>query len=144
MSTVARMERVVPLAVKVGMRDEQRVHLGVGHLDTDGVFPSIELGLDGEPCGRAHAPNERHHGFSVDQRTPAPVLGDVTEEPVLNLVPLGRAGREMRDADGEAGAVRESLQLHLPAAGARAVAAAGVGRDGTFGTRASRCIVTFS
>jgi SH3-like domain-containing protein len=32
----------------------------------------------------------------------APVLGDVTEEAVLDLVPLRGAWREVRDADGEA------------------------------------------
>jgi hypothetical protein len=49
---------------------------------------------------------------------------------VLDLVPLARAGREVRDADRQAGPIREPLEFYLPAAGARDVAATCVGRDG--------------
>jgi hypothetical protein len=46
-----------------------------------------------------------HHGLVIDQRSAAPVLGDVAEEAVLDLVPFGR--RKVRDADREASAIRE-------------------------------------
>jgi hypothetical protein len=50
----------------------------------------------------------------VDEGAPAPVLGDVTEEPVLNLVPLARAWREVAHVHPDARVVREALQFDLP------------------------------
>ena len=38
------MERVVPLAVKVGVRNAEVVHVSVGHNDAGRVAPAIKLG----------------------------------------------------------------------------------------------------
>ena len=39
-------------------------------------------------------------GLVADQRLAAPVLGDEREQPMLDLVPLAGAGRQMTDRDG--------------------------------------------
>lgn len=51
------------------------------------------------------------------------ILGDVTEEPMLDLVPFRRARRKVPHA-GQARAVREALQFDLPQPGAGTVAPA--------------------
>ena len=76
--------------------------------------------------GRA---DETDDGREVDERRAAPVHRDVPEQAVLDLVPLARARREVTDRDGEPRAIRELLQLPLPQAQPRAVAATGVGGD---------------
>ena len=39
--------------------------------------------------------------WKVRSGRPAPILGSVTEEPVLDLVPLARPGWKVRDMDAE-------------------------------------------
>src|SRR5262245_13622824 len=63
------------------------------------------------------------------QRLPLPVPGHVAEQPVLDLVPLAGPGREMADLDLQPRLVAQSLQLGLPKAIARAVAATAVRGD---------------
>ena len=55
--------------------------------------------------------NELHDGLEGSQRFAAPVLSDVAEEAVLNLVALAGAGREVRDADTQLEFVAELLHL---------------------------------
>jgi hypothetical protein len=64
--------------------------------------------------------NERDHRLKGTERTTAPILIDVTEEAMLDLVPLAGAGREVRDVDPETQVVGQPLQLLLPRA--RAIA----------------------
>ena len=59
----------------------------------------------------------------------APVRRDVGEQPVLDLVPLAGAGREVADGDRQPGLGGERGQLDLPQPGAVAVGAAAVGGD---------------
>src|SRR4051812_48000693 len=94
--------------------DAKTVHVRIGDFDASGVLARVELRLDREPGAGANTADELDDGLVIDERATAPVLRDVTEEPVLDLVPLGRAGWEVRDADGEARAVSEVLQLRLP------------------------------
>ena len=68
----------------------------------------------------------------IDQGSSSPVLGDVAEESMLDLVPLGRAGRKVRDADREARAVGESLEFQLPESSSIAIASATVSGDEQF------------
>jgi hypothetical protein len=56
-------------------------------------------------------PDQFDHGEAIDERATAPVLRDVTEQPVLDLVPLGCAGWIVADVDHEAGLLGELLQL---------------------------------
>ena len=63
------------------------------------------------------------------ERLATPGAADGGEEPMLDLVPLAGPGREVTDGDRQARAIGQPLQFPLPQAHARAIAAAGVGRD---------------
>src|SRR5215813_9740826 len=65
----------------------------------------------------------------TDKGFAAPILADVSEQTVLNTVPLAGAGRQMADRHLQSGLVREALQLALPKAEAGTVAAATVSGD---------------
>src|SRR5580658_3763659 len=113
--------------------DIEVVHLGVRDFDAGGVGSCVELRFDAEPRSGAHAPDQLDDGLVIDQRSSSPVFGDVAEESMLDLVPLGGAGRKVRDADREARAVGESLEFQLPESSAIAIAAPAVSRDEQFG-----------
>ena len=59
----------------------------------------------------------------------APVLRDVTEEPMLDLVPLARARWEVRDVDAQARSLARRCSAVFQPARAIAVAAASIGGD---------------
>jgi len=59
----------------------------------------------------------------------APVLGDVAEHAVLDLVPLARSWREMTDANHQSGVVRDSLEFTVPPPVARAMRPTTIGDD---------------
>ncbi len=84
------MDGVIPVTVKRRASQEQTVHLGVRHLDAKGIFTGIKLGFHPESRRCADASNEVHDRLVIDERTPAPVFGDMAEEAMLDLVPFGR------------------------------------------------------
>src|SRR5829696_10165967 len=113
-----------------GVRVQGEVaHLGRGDDDAGFIASLIELGVDAQPAGRTRVSDEFDEGLEGPERTPAPVLRDVAEESVLDLVPLARARWEVRDVDGDAQVVGQTLQGGLPAARPIPVAAAGIGGD---------------
>ena len=61
--------------------------------------------------------------FATDQGPSPPVIGDVTEHPMFNLVPLAGSRREVANLDGQLQFIGKLLQLHLPEANAVSVAA---------------------
>lgn len=104
-------------------------HLRVGDSDAGGIVPAVEFSTDvqaGAAVGRTDETDDRRQ---IDERRAPPVHRDVREQAVLDLVPFARARREVTDGDGEPGAVGELLQLPLPEAELRAVAATGIGGD---------------
>ena len=94
----------------------EALHFGAWNDDARGVAAFVELGFDSQAGGGPGVPDQGHHGFERAQRAPAPVLRDVTEQAVLDLVPLARARREVRHMDGEAQGVGEALEAGLPRA----------------------------
>jgi hypothetical protein len=69
--------------------------------------------------------NELDESFEGRQWLAPPVLGDVTEEAMLDLVPLAGAGREVTDPHTQVRLVGEVLELELP--GMRSVPIAATG-----------------
>lgn len=106
-----------------------RGHFGVGDDDSLRVCVGVDVAGDGEAgvCGRRG--DELDDDLAADERLAAPVLGDIGEEAVLDLVPFAGAGRQVGDGDGKAGLVGEALDLALPQADPNAIAAAAIGGD---------------
>ncbi len=91
--------------------DVDGCHLGVLDLAALHVGALIKGALDGEArLGRGRR-DQLDDGDAADQRPPAPVLGDVAEQAVFDLVPFRGAGRIVVDVKGEGGLVGELLQL---------------------------------
>src|SRR5207249_1322013 len=63
------------------------------------------------------------------QRTPAPVLGDEAEQPMLDLVPLAGPWWEVTHVQHQAQVVGDALQRHLPQAVPTTIATTPIGRD---------------
>lgn len=108
---------------------QQTIHLSVWHFDSEQILARVELGFDGQTGGCPHTPDQLDDRLVIGQRTAAPILRDVAEESVFDLVPLRGPWLKIRHADGEAGAVGEALQLDFPQPRSGTVAAAGIGRD---------------
>src|SRR2546427_4940743 len=97
-------------------------HLRMRHDAAYRVPSRVQFRFDAQPRRRSRVANKRDHRLEGMERTTAPILGDVTEEAMLDLVPLAGARREMRDVNPEAHVVGQPLQLLLPRARAIAVA----------------------
>jgi hypothetical protein len=93
----------------------------VGDFDSFGVGIGVEAGVDLEAGAGGGRGDEVDDDLVGEEWFAAPVLADKAEKPVLDFVPLAGGGREVADADGEAGVVCELLQLGLPELGAVAV-----------------------
>jgi hypothetical protein len=95
-----------------------------------GAIPSfVQLGLYTEASHRARVPDELYDRFEGTQGTPPPILRDMAEQAMFNLVPLARARREVRHVDTQLEIVGQLLEPALPGAAAIPIAPAGVGRD---------------
>lgn len=101
----------------------QAAHLGAGGGYARRVAPLIEAGLDAQPGGRPCVADQGDHRLEGAEGTPAPVLGDVAEASVLDLVPLVRAGRKVQDVDAQVEIIGEPLQAVLSCPGPIAIAA---------------------
>lgn len=75
------------------------------------------------------AADELHHDLPRQQWPAAPVVGDVAEHSVFDLVPLARARWEVAHLYRRSDLVGQVLQLHAPPPDPVAVAAAAVSGD---------------
>ena len=84
-------------------------HLGVGDSDALLVEGLVDLAAHGEAglCGRRR--DQVDDDTIADERLSAPVLADVREEAVLDLVPLAGARRQVVDGDVDVEFVGELL-----------------------------------
>ena len=75
---------------------------------------SRRLGANPQSLLGGDTADELNHGLSRQQRSASPVVGDVAEHPVLDLVPLACARREVAHLHGQSDLVSQALQLqHL-------------------------------
>jgi hypothetical protein len=94
--------------------DVEALHLGVADLDALLVGARVEGTFDFQSgFGRGRA-DQLDDGDMISQRPAAPVLRDVTEQTMLDLIPLRRARRVMVDTQHKIRLVGELLQLDLP------------------------------
>ena len=101
--------------------DIEAFHCGVADLDALLVAARVERAFDLQTGLGGRRPDQLDHGKAIRKRPAAPVLRDVTEQPVLDLVPFRCAGRIVVDADHEPGLVGQLLQFELPEAHTRTI-----------------------
>jgi len=121
--------RVVPLAVKGMGLAGHGSEFGIGDLDASRIAARVPHGANGESAAGGGRCDEINDDVMTDEGPPSPVHRDMAEEPVLNAIPLRRAGREVTDRDRQARPFRQGAELSLPQPGAVAVGAPGVGGD---------------
>jgi len=117
-----------PGPAKVVVTAARPVFYGVRHVAST-ASTDIQLRFDPQPRLRRRITDQVHDDGSRAERLTSPVLGDVAEHPVLDLVPLARAGREMADRDPQPQVVGQTLQRHFPQPRAISVTATGIGSD---------------
>jgi len=71
------------------------VELGVADLDAFFICARIDRAFDFQSGGGGRRANQFDDREAVGERASAPVLSDVTEQAVLDLVPFGRPRRIM-------------------------------------------------
>ena len=82
------MDRVVPFRMERVAADVESLHFGIGYLDALLIGPFIERTLDLEPGFSRGRGDQLDYCSAADEWLGAPVLRDVAEQPVLDLVPL--------------------------------------------------------
>ena len=70
------------------------VHLRAGDNAARRVASLVQFGFDAQTGGRAGVADQLDHRLEGAERTAAPILRDVAEEAMLDLVPLARARAE--------------------------------------------------
>ena len=109
--------------------DADRAQFRLGDLYPRWIPPLVQASADTETGLRRRRPDQLNNHFVADQRLPAPVLSNVAEHAMLDLVPLAGPWGEVAHMDGHPEAHSQLLQCHLPQAAPAAVAATAVGGD---------------
>ena len=89
--------------------EQDRRQFLVSHLDSRGVLVGVQLGSHLEPLLRFRVGDQIDDNFVTQQRLAAPVLTDVGEQSMLDLVPLAGSGWKVAHRDPETGLVCEFL-----------------------------------
>ena len=88
-------DRIVPRTLEVGFLEPDLGQFIVSDLFAKVVPGWVEARPDLETLARGDSPNEVHDGFEAHQGASAPVLSDVAEHAMLDLIPLARTGRKV-------------------------------------------------
>src|SRR5450755_2747804 len=115
------LDCVVPFRMELIAGDVEAFRWGFADLDALLVAARVECALDLQTGLGSRRADQFDDGKAICKWQAAPVLRDVAEQPVLNLVPFRCAGRIVVDADREPGLVGQLLQFELPNAPTRTV-----------------------
>src|SRR5438093_2713716 len=114
-------DRVVPVTMELCWLYSHVFEFSARDLHPGGIALLVQAGSDLQPGLRGGAPDQLDDHLVTDQRLPAPVLGDVAEHAMLDLVPLAGAGREVADGDPQPRLRGHLMQPGFPESGAVAV-----------------------
>src|SRR5436190_2070001 len=126
-------DRIVPFAVEFCGSDGEMCEFLIAYRNPGFVLARIQRGANREARLRGGVRDQIYDNLVGGERTPTPVFGNETEQPMLDLVPLTGAGRKMTDLQGHSQFVRQTLQGLLPQSIAAAVAAASIRGNQEFG-----------
>ena len=102
-------DAIVPFAMESVAFDLDLIEIFVWDDDADRVGSRIELAAHLQSGPRRGVGDEVDDCLMRGQRTTACVHGDVGEEAVLDLIPLGGSGWEVTDPDRQARFIGETL-----------------------------------
>src|SRR4030095_12556008 len=108
------MERVVPLTVKRGWLQLDVGERRVCYLLLGGGRRGIERGAALQPHRGGGAADEVDDHVVAHERAAAPVLGAMSEQPMLDFVPRAGARWEVAHGHAQAALVGEALERPLP------------------------------
>ena len=120
---------VVPISVERVLPNLDGREFFVGDFDALLISVLIEFCADSKSLPGSCVADQIDNDGATDERLSTPVLSDVTEHPMFNLVPFARSGGEMANRNLETEIVRELLNRQLPQAQPTPVASAGVRCD---------------
>jgi hypothetical protein len=87
--------------------DVEGGHLGIGDLDPLWIGPSIEFAVHARTSGCRRCGDQIDHDQTTGQGRAAPVLADMAEQSVLDLVPFRGTRRVVANLKREAGLVSQ-------------------------------------
>ena len=108
---------IIPIPMKVRALQLDGRQFGVGDLNASRVRIGVKLTLDLQSCCGSGVGNKVDDDLVALQRTTSPVLRNVGEEPMFNLIPLASTWREITYSKTQTRVVGQLLQLDLPQAG---------------------------
>jgi hypothetical protein len=112
------------------MLELQRFHHGVGDPLANLIAARQQTGGNLQPCPGSCVPDIAEQDLESTQGLASPIEADLTEQAMLNRVPLRAARRVMADRHRQAEPVTQlALQLLFPQARVTAIAAACIGQD---------------
>src|SRR5258708_6544305 len=121
------MECIVPFPVEGMPGEVDRSHLGGIGLLAGLIRRLVALGLHFQPRVRRGGGDECDHHFVADQGLASPILGDVAEKPMLDLVPFTGGWGKMTYGDLQSELATQLRQTPFPQMTPSAVAAPAVG-----------------
>src|SRR5208283_1949652 len=129
MSELMRSDDIVPFAMKPIRLKIDGLHFFFADFAAGRIFAAVQSACHFQSFSGRRLGNEMDNGFVIPQWFAAPIRRDKGKKAVLDLVPLARPRGEMTDRDGQAGFIREGLQLQLPQAQPPGIAPSAVGRN---------------
>src|SRR5256885_16900947 len=101
----------------------QRLQFCLGHLDAGRIGAAIQVRANFQTGSCGSVGDQVDNALVADQGSAAPVLSDMAEHAMLDLVPLAGSRWEMAHVDGNPQTARQLLQRPFPQTAAAAVAA---------------------
>ena len=123
---------IVPLAMKVRPFQVDGSQFGVADLDAGRITSGVKFGFDRETLVGRGGGDQIDDDLVTEERSPAPILRDMTEHAMFNLVPLARTGREVTDVNRQAQVGGQVLQGHFPQPTATPITPAAIRCDQQF------------
>ena len=115
--------------MEVGLSQVDGAQLFVGYHDTCGVVRRVKFGVYSQTLGRRRIGDTANDHLKAQQRTTSPILSDMSEHSVIDLVPFPRARQEVTHMNRYPQPISEPVQRRVPTAGTAAAAPAAVVRD---------------